>query len=530
MESDVQDQGDTLIEAVALAQLPWLSVFDQDIPAKIFSAICYGESLVVVSGHADVAVEAAASVIGRLREAGFNSRQMTGPRPALSLLHDAVRDATNTDAVLQRPLVVIIAQAETLTLETINRLALLAALKRPAGKPVLRFLLTGTAAIWPVLRSAGFGHLEHDAATHIRLPTKDVPPQVPELRLPEPGTPEPPVFGIPGAKLPRPASRTPDPAAGRLESRPLLPAISTRLRIALTGIGLAGIGLAGWTHLASRPADPVATASPAPASLAPAPPVAPPLLSPDERFAVLLDRENREVAANHLWSPPGDNLIETRRQIDEILPLLSAHALSLLAEASSHTDAATGKRFADITGPALPAGVDDPHTPHPSVDRFAKRQAAPVPQATPASPIPPPVVPLPVVPQPAAGPADGPAGDLVHVTLRYSRGDRAAQARATRMLALLRARGILVDEPEASGMTVARSSLAYYFSQDQTIAHSLAQRLLPGIFQADKLDLRKLAASSGAKLPRPGEISILVGSRDEDNDAGETPAPPGKQT
>lgn len=526
IKTDVQDQGDTLIDTAAIAQLPWLSVFDQDIPARVFSAICYGEGLVVIDGYADVAAEAVAIVIGRLREAGFNSRQMTGPQPPLSLLHDAVRDARNTDAVLQRPLVVVIAQAETLTPETINRLVLLAALKGTAGKPVLRFLLTGTAAIWPGLRSAGVGHLEHDAAAHIRLPLKDALPQVPQPRMPERRMPEPPVFDIPLARLPRFVSRRPDPAAERQESRPFYPVTSTKVRIALAGVGLVGIGLVGWTFLAPGPADPVTTAAQVPAVQA-----APPPLPPDERFAILLDRENREIAANHLWSPPGDNLIETRRQIDEILPLLSPNALRLLAEASSHTDAATGKRFADITGPALPSGVDeDPRIPHPDADRFATRRTGPDSQATPVLPTSPPVVPLPVSPPPAASPADGPAGDLVHVTLRYSHGDAAAQARATRMLALLRSRGMLVDEPEAFATTIARSSLAYYFSQDQKIAHNLAQRLLPGILQADKLEVRKMAASSAAKLPRPGEISILVGSRDDDNDAGETPALPGKQT
>jgi len=60
IKTDVQDQGDTLIDTAAIAQLPWLSVFDQDIPARVFSAICYGEGLVVIDGYADVAAEAVA--------------------------------------------------------------------------------------------------------------------------------------------------------------------------------------------------------------------------------------------------------------------------------------------------------------------------------------------------------------------------------------------------------------------------------------------------------------------------------------
>ncbi len=52
------------------------------------------------------------------------------------------------------------------------------------------------------------------------------------------------------------------------------------------------------------------------------------------------------------------------------------------------------------------------------------------------------------------------------------------------------------------------------------MATSLAQRLLPRMPQ-----VRKMAAPSGTSLPRPGEISIFIGS-----DAAATLVSSGKQT
>ena len=95
----------------------------------------------------------------------------------------------------------------------------------------------------------------------------------------------------------------------------------------------------------------------------------------------------------------------------------------------------------------------------------------------------------------------------------YGRGDELAQARAMRLLARLRRAGVPVDGPVPLDQVAERSTLSYYFAQDEEAARTMAQRLLPHSTQ-----IRRLAVSDGASLPRPGGVSISIGSHDVRSD------------
>lgn len=477
-------------DTATIVQLPWLAVFEQDIPARILSAVSYGTGFVILSepsgtpGSRSDMSEAFSAVADRLHEAGFVSTTLTAPFSRLSMLQDAISDAMTAKIASGHPLVVAIRQAEALSDTTVQRLIALAGLQQD-GQPVLRFLLTGTSGLWPLLHDAGLGHLKDDPAAHVRL-------------APAIGTsilePVPHAFTIAAVNPPRILARpspyplrsfahVPTSRGDRL--REGLAGHGTLLvRLALVGIGLAGIGVAGWFILAPGPApEPVGPGQPSPAAAA-APVVT---ISPDARFAVLIDKEKREIASHHLSSPPGDNLIETRRQIDELLPLVSTQVLHSLTEASAAN--------------------------------AAEEATHPLAQPRPSTPLP--------VPHDVGAAAD-PLGDLMHVTLRYSRGDKAAEAQAGRLLTMLHSSGVMADA-EPAGTVIERSGLAYYFDQDRSAARALAQRLPPGVLP-DIPQIRKPMpphGSAGASLPRPGEISISIGSR---NDPGETPVQSGKQT
>src|ERR1700712_3506367 len=161
-------------DTATIVQLPWLAVFDQDIPARVFSAISYGTDFVVLSEPPrrpdlpDDRSEGFSAVVSRLHEAGFVSTTLTAPFPGLSMLQQAISDAMTAALASGHPLVVIIRQAEALSDATVQRLIALAGL-RQEGQPVLRFLLTGTPGLWPALHDAGLGHLEEDPSAHIRL-------------------------------------------------------------------------------------------------------------------------------------------------------------------------------------------------------------------------------------------------------------------------------------------------------------------------------------------------------------------------
>ena len=507
MVSDLH-RGDELVAgSPGPASLSWTPAFDQHVPARVVSAVSFTDGFVVLSGESGVDPAIAAAVVGRMREAGFEVATVTAPLSDRSMLYAAIRDALLAKSVPERPLVVIVEHAEGLSAEAVRRLVALDEV-RHADRPVLRVLLTGTPALWPILRDAGLGDLEHDAAAHVRLMPDLIrnlpePAQAADGYLHEPGT-----FGFDGAipdQMPRGQGFPPRMAVGAV-ARLELPSLRLgtrrsggRAAVMMAGLTLAGIGLAGGAALWTVRPDRQATAVPV------MPPAAAPLPSPDERLAHLLDRQDQEFAAGHPL--PGGDLDETQRQIDELLPQVSGNALHALA--TRLRPAATG--LADV-----------------AIPRLASPTAAPQGGITKADP--PPSVPAAIPSSPDAsasggmpqvgGPVESPAPGPMHVTLQYSRGDRAAAARAMQIRMLLHDRGIPVDGPLAVGQVIERSSLAYYFTQDQAAALDLAQHLSPRAPQ-----VRKLPPPGGLSLPRPGEISISIGS----GESAET-RPPGNNT
>jgi hypothetical protein len=485
MAEHVQDQSELVMDP-GVTGLSWLAAFDHDIPARILFALSSGDGFVVLSGEDKVAAEQLPAILARLREAGFGTATIEAPLPRLAILDDAIRGAMTADVIAAHPLVVVIERADGLAAQTLQRLVALSKLRR-AGRPVLRFLLSGTPALWPVLRAAGLGELEGDAAAHVRLMPDltpcDPPPRPAAGPLREAGAA---ASGTAAARLTQRERARSSPSA--VTSRPSAAAgqqgrsgeystgesgIGLTAIIVAAALMLAGIGLAAWVVL--KPAPDIRTQAPA-------------TLSADDRLAVLLDRENKQIVANHLWSPPGDNLMETRRQIDRLVPQLSTRALRSLAEAAARADAATSRRVAEIPGP--------------------ERGTADAQPATPAGPAPAPLT-RPDAPQPIGNPA--------HVTVQYSPGDADAEARAMQILAALRGRGVLADGPVPAGRRIERSSVTYGFPQDQATADELAARLLPAS------TVRRLP-QAGGETPRPGEISISVGS---DGEAGDTATAPG---
>ena len=510
MPSDVHARDKPVIGASEVAGSSWTPAFDQHVPARVSAAVSFADGFVVLSEEDGVPAEVASAVIARLREAGFETATTTAPLSDHSALSELIVEAVAARSAPERPLVVVVARAETLSAATVQRLVGLAGL-RQRGQPVLRFLLMGTPALWPVLRGAGLGGLEHDAAAHVRL-MPDVIRCLPASMqaevgdLHEPGVGHIDVAAVVSMER-RQTAPSPDALAGVPEI--LLPQskdgrIGRPAALAIVGLTLAGIGLVGagatWAILVPRPDRPAVSVP------VTTPSVADPAPSPDARLSALLDRERQEVAADH--SSSDDDLIETRRQIDEILPQVSNDAIRRL---SARADGMSGKpadMLAPISGPtaSAPEGSRQamPAEPPPSAP-MAPGSAA---SGSGAS-------------QPVDDPAGAPGADPLHVTLRYSRGDSAAAAAAARIRTVLRARGITVDGPLALGQVIERSSLAYYFTQDQVAALDLVQHLLPPATR-----VRRLPPPGGLSLPRPGEISIFIGS----SDTADQPVPSGKQT
>ena len=433
-------------------------------------------------GAGGITAELLDAAFPRLHEAGFETASITAPL-SLSVLHDAIREAltepTGPEAQpapatgTTQPLVVIVEHAENLLLPTVQRIVALGALRR-GGAPVLRFLLAGSEALWPALRAAGLAALEHDPTAHVRLTPKPgslvpigPPASAQQATAPQaaaPGGATLPAFVLPEGGAPVAWPRLALPRFGL--PKPFLAGA------AMACLALAGLELAAWLVPGSAPH--VAGPGPLPAASPP---------SADDRLAVLLRQESRQIAAGQLWSPPGDNLVETRRQVDALIPSLSAQALRKLAEANEQVGSATEAHAAPVPKPAR----------------------IPVPAPAPAKPI--------LLRQ--AAPTDAPT----HVTVRVGSGDAAATAEASRLLASLRRQGVLADGPVATSQPIEHSGVAFYFAQDQAAADRLAQRLrLPGA--------RIRHAAPGGPMPRPGEVSVSIAPRNAqaaEPDATQTP-------
>ena len=432
---------------------------DRDIPESVLSALLCDQSFVVITGPEGVAVEQLFNVLDRLQQAGFGTATMTAPVARLSLLDDAIRKAMIAGRDAGRPLAVIIQHAEMLSVRTLLKLVTLSML-RADGRPVLRFLLAGMPPLWSALREAGLGALEHDPAMHLRLaPGHD---GIRTAASPpwRDGPPEPPapMFTAAGPGG-LPWQDPPRLGPIRLARSPRLP----ERRAAAT---TAGLTLAALLSAALGVAWMV---------------LAPPGRGPTRPAAMI--------------SPPTGRLV--------LLPDPDPRHAASRATATHELAVPTAQAAA---APPPPAGRSA------SGDSDADRGVAPAAPGESAAP----------AGASRSAVAFAPDEDSLRITVRYGRGDGAAQAQAVRLLARLREAGVPADGPVALGQVAERSILGYFFNQDEQAARTMAQRLLPR-----STEIRRLALSDGASLPRPGGISIYIGSHD---DRSASPTKPGKQS
>ncbi len=423
---------------------------DHDIPGSVLSALLCDQSFVVITGAEGVPVEQLFNVLDRLQQAGLGTATMTAPVARLSLLDDVIRKAMTAGRNAGRPLAVIIQHAEMLSVRTLLKLVTLSML-RADGRPVLRFLLAGTPALWPALREAGLGALEHDPAVHVELaPGHDgirpaaLPPWRDAAR--EPPAPVFTAAGTGGVSWEDPPRLGPihlSRSARLPERRPAVTRAGLTLAVLLSAAcGVAWIVVAPPGHHLTRPA---ATGLP-----------------PAGRLVLLPDPE------------PPHAPYRTNADREPAVPAVRADAAPLPRSGRPASGSPETPRSVD---PAAPEGT--------SALLVAPRSAV----------------------------ATAPDEDGLRVTVRYGRGDGAAQAQAMRVLARLREAGVPADGPVALGEVGERSTLSYYFAQDEQAARTMAQRLLPRSTQ-----IRRLALSDGASLPRPGGISICIGSHDDRSD------------
>ncbi len=432
---------------------------DRDISEPVLSALLGGQDFVVITGIEGVAVEQLFNVLDQLQQAGFATATMTAPVARLSLLDEAIRKAMTAGRNVGRPLAVIIQYAEMLSVGTLLKLVTLSML-RTDGRPVLRFLLAGTPALWPALREAGLGALEHDPAAHVRLtaghggmravasPPRHVASQEPRA----------PAFAAATAGG-SPWRSPPQLGPIRLSRRSPQERRATRATAGLTFAALLSVASAIAWMVAVAPPEQGVTRH----SVITLPPAGGLIVLPDPEPGHDLPRA--DAAAG-----PG-----SAATADRTVPP-PASARSATARPETHRDVAVA---APVARSALP-------------------DAAPSVTATPPD---------------EAG---------LRVTVRYGRGDGAAQAQAMRLLERLRAAGVPADGPVALGEVTGHSTLGYYFAQDEQAARAVAQRLLPRSTQ-----IRKLAVSDDASLPRPGGILISIGSHDDRSDPS---TPSGRQS
>ncbi len=414
MTSDVQERGGP----PGAAREDWLGGAGAggDVPGRVLGSIRAGRPFTVVTGAQNVASDLVMATVDRLHAAHIETTTILAPLPNLAALTRAISTALSVVVDTERPLVVIVRQADALRPDAILRLPALAGLQR-GGRPVLCFLLLGKPELWAGLTTIGLGALEQDDTAHIRLATPDM--FQPAARHPEPAPPR------------SPAPQAPEPAA-----RPRRP---RRARIVVpAGFALGGALLAAFL-------------------------------------------------ATHR-TPPA-------------IP-----------------DSGTVAPRATAPGPAIPAAPATPLRPVPDLSG-----AAPAPPTV-SAPVPPPLLALPdPAPEPAAMPLppraplqaaaappptqhlDLPDAGMLHIILRYSQGDDAAQAHAARVAGMLRAAGATVDGPVAAPDTEAPSSIGYFFAADRGAADRLAHRL-PAHF----VHIRSPFGPANTMM-RPGELIVTIG-------------------
>ncbi len=447
------------ITTAALPRAPYLGVAgpEPDMADFVLSAILCEQDFVVITAAEGVAVEQLFNVLDRLQQAGLGTATMTAPLARLSLLDDAIRKAMIASRDTSHPLAVIIQHAEMLSVRTLLKLVTLSML-RTGGRPVMRFLLAGTPALWPALREAGLGVLEHDPAAHIVL--------------------------------------TPGHDRIAAAAAPLWRGVAAQPHAPV----LAAVVAAGEAHRQDRSrlgADRVRrTAGPGRratvAGLA---------------LAVLVS-----IAVGLAWRVPAasdhgatSTMVE-HAPVDRLLLLPDPEPRTVEHRANPSSQPASMAERADASSMLRSAR---PETPRPQTLQAEKVQAETVQGVESRVPVGRPVPPALAQPPMAVPPAE----TGLRVKVCYRRGDEAAQAWAMRVLARLRKAGVPADGPVALDQVAEHFTLSYYFGQDEQAARTMARHLLPHSTQ-----IRKLPVPDGVSLPRPGGVSISIGSHDVASD------------
>jgi len=484
---------------------------------RALQGLARGEAFVVLSGPDGFAEARLPELLGMLRGAGFVTAHVSAPLAPAARLFAAIRDALTGDRHRGSPLVVVVLRAERLSAPAVLRLVGLSMLQRD-GQPVMRFLLAGASALWPVLHEAGLGSLEGDAAADIRLPARQV--RDPSARDP--------AARDPAAR--DPAARSPaeqgQPAGGRAAAAARFPAAmppaadprrTARYRrlaaVAAAAAGLMALGgmlPGGLLPLPGLLSSHLPGHRPAASRTGPAPGAAG-AQHARQRLALLHPAIGPEQIPT-----PNDAPDSMRASSGAPLPLTgmpspppAPASPAAPAPASLPAPARTAPRAkpagrADAAGASLPAAAASPRAPGVAPAAMPAASPAASPTAIPAS------ASHLAAPHAAATPPPPSAvlfADLqaIHVSLRYQADDPAARTAASRIAALLTRRGVATGRPVPAAH-VGRSSLAYRFPQDRGAARLLAALLLPGA-QA----LRQPMPRTGLP-PRPGEVAISIGA------------------
>ncbi|WP_428374494.1 hypothetical protein [Lichenicoccus sp.] len=441
-----------------------------DVPGRALGSIQAGHAFTVVTGAQGIAGDLVMATVDRLHAAQIETTTIEAPLPSLAALTRAISTALSVVVDTERPLVVIVRQADALKPDAMLRLPALAGLQR-GGRPVLCFLLLGKPALWSGLATIGLGALEQDDAAHIRLAPSAM--FQPDVLHPEPPPPRRPFPQAPSPQAPSPEAPAPRAAFPHAPaSQPTAPAVRPRRPRRARVVIPAGIAIGGAAVLAALFAT--HRAPPAvPMSARLTPPVAAPIPS---------------------------------------LPAAPAAPLRPLPDLSAATPPPpVAVAPMPLPLPDLPQPAPEPPALVPPAPALAPPAPALTPPATsvPAAvSVPPPVTALPA---PAPGAPEAafvlPEAGMLHIILRYSQGSDAAQAHAQRVAVMLRAAGATVDGPAAAADASGPSNIGYFFNADRGAADRLAHRL-PAHF----VHIRSPFGAEAGPMMRPGELIVTIGS------------------
>ena len=486
MTSDVQERGGSSGEA----RENWLGGTGTggDVPARILASVQSAHAFTVVTGVQGVAGDLVRATVDRLHAAHIETTTIEAPLPSLAALTRAISTALSVVVDTERPLVVVVRQADLLTPDAMLRLPALAGLQR-GGLPVLCFLLLGKPALWTGLGTIGLGRLEGDDTAHIRLAAPAMFPGEPahEVLRPDPLHAETLLAEALRAEALRAEPARPN-FAGTLDTE--APSRRSRRGLVLipAGIGLGVVAVLAASFIMHRapPAAPLAasgistraapTRSPAevPAAPLPVPDLSPALPPPPATAAPL--------------PPPLPGMPEPAPEP----PVLAAQAAPNPAPPTQPVPAAAPARAVQPASGAANA-----------------IQPAPAPTSVPsaASPAAPQVaVPAEAAPQASQPRLVLPEAGTLHIILRYSEGSDTAQAHALRVARMLRDAGAQVAGPSPAADAGAQSSIGYFFNADRGAADHLAHRL-PAHF----VHIRTPFDADAGAMMRPGELVVTIG-------------------